>query len=195
MSWVVVERRASPCATVPFGLHGLSLLSRACSETPSARGLSFSRAIASDCSRGNTGRKRERKRRGNGERLRVSYLVRQPPQSSNPRFQRTMRFCSSSLPTRRAWRDDGDCRGPNRSGKSTTVKMLASLLEPTHGEVLYGAGVPEEPNLYPYLSVPRVGVVAAPRCCRGTLQHVSPQSVYLYPALCQHTASAVPQDD
>ncbi len=59
------------------------------------------------------------------------------------------------------------CLGPNGSGKSTTVKMLASLLEPTHGEVLYGgtrirdnlAGykkligyVPEEPNLYPYLS-------------------------------------------
>ena len=31
------------------------------------------------------------------------------------------------------------CLGPNGSGKSTTVKMLASLLEPTHGEVLYGA--------------------------------------------------------
>jgi ABC-2 type transport system ATP-binding protein len=59
------------------------------------------------------------------------------------------------------------CLGPNGSGKSTTAKMLTSLLEPTHGEVLYGgtrirdnlAGykklvgyVPEEPNLYPCLS-------------------------------------------
>jgi hypothetical protein len=47
MSWVVAERRESPCATVPFGLHGLSLLSRACSETPCEQGSSLSRAIAS----------------------------------------------------------------------------------------------------------------------------------------------------
>lgn len=30
------------------------------------------------------------------------------------------------------------CLRPNGSGKSTTVKMLTSLLEPTRGEVLYG---------------------------------------------------------
>lgn len=59
------------------------------------------------------------------------------------------------------------CLGPNGSGKSTTVKMLTGLLEPTRGSVLFAGQdiredlvgyrkclgyVPEEPNLYPYLS-------------------------------------------
>ena len=59
------------------------------------------------------------------------------------------------------------CLGPNGSGKSTTVKMLIGLLEPTRGKVLFEGEdiqkdlvgfrknlgyVPEEPNLYPYLS-------------------------------------------
>jgi ABC-2 type transport system ATP-binding protein len=59
------------------------------------------------------------------------------------------------------------CLGPNGSGKSTTVKMLTGLLEPTRGKVLFDGQniqedlvgfrkclgyVPEEPNLYPYLS-------------------------------------------
>jgi ABC-2 type transport system ATP-binding protein len=59
------------------------------------------------------------------------------------------------------------CLGPNGSGKSTTVKMLIGMLEPTRGKVLFNgediqkdlAGfrknvgyVPEDPNLYPYLS-------------------------------------------
>jgi ABC-2 type transport system ATP-binding protein len=59
------------------------------------------------------------------------------------------------------------CLGPNGSGKSTTVKMLTGLLEPTRGTVLFGGRniqedlaayraqlgyVPEEPNLYPYLT-------------------------------------------
>jgi ABC-2 type transport system ATP-binding protein len=59
------------------------------------------------------------------------------------------------------------CLGPNGSGKSTTVKMLTGLLEPTRGKVLFCGEdiqkdlvsyrqqlgyVPEEPNLYPYLS-------------------------------------------
>jgi ABC-2 type transport system ATP-binding protein len=59
------------------------------------------------------------------------------------------------------------CLGPNGSGKSTTVKMLTGLLEPTHGRVLFEGEdirrnlvsyrkflgyVPEEANLYPYLS-------------------------------------------
>jgi ABC-2 type transport system ATP-binding protein len=59
------------------------------------------------------------------------------------------------------------CLGPNGSGKSTTVKMLTGLLEPTRGVVQFDghnirddlAGyrkrlgyVPEEPNLYPYLT-------------------------------------------
>jgi ABC-type lipopolysaccharide export system ATPase subunit len=59
------------------------------------------------------------------------------------------------------------CLGPNGSGKSTTVKMLIGLLEPTHGKVLFKGDdirkdlvgfrkclgyVPEEANLYPYLS-------------------------------------------
>jgi len=57
--------------------------------------------------------------------------------------------------------------GPNGSGKSTTVKMLIGLLEPTRGQVLFEGQdiqhdllayrkrlgyVPEEANLYPYLS-------------------------------------------
>src|SRR5258708_5009348 len=59
------------------------------------------------------------------------------------------------------------CLGPKGSGKSTTVKMLTGLLEPTRGKVLFNGEdihkdlvgfrkylgyVPEEPNLYPYLS-------------------------------------------
>lgn len=57
--------------------------------------------------------------------------------------------------------------GPNGSGKSTTVKMITGLLEPTSGRVLWNGRnirenlteykarlgyVPEEPNLYSYLS-------------------------------------------
>lgn len=57
--------------------------------------------------------------------------------------------------------------GPNGSGKSTTVKMLTGLLEPTEGEILFNGRniredtvtfrsrlgyVPEEPNLYGYLT-------------------------------------------
>jgi ABC-2 type transport system ATP-binding protein len=59
------------------------------------------------------------------------------------------------------------CLGPNGSGKSTTVKMLIGLLDPTQGQVRFHGEdihqdlvgfrkrlgyVPEEPNLYPYLS-------------------------------------------
>lgn len=57
--------------------------------------------------------------------------------------------------------------GPNGSGKSTTVKMLTGLLEPSHGQVIFDGQdihrnlgayrkrlgyVPEEANLYPYLT-------------------------------------------
>jgi ABC-2 type transport system ATP-binding protein len=57
--------------------------------------------------------------------------------------------------------------GPNGSGKSTTVKMITGLLQPTRGKVLFEGRdiqsdlvafrkrlgyVPEEANLYPYLS-------------------------------------------
>ena len=57
--------------------------------------------------------------------------------------------------------------GPNGSGKTTTVKMLTGMLEPTQGSVLFNGRdvaaditafrsrlgyVPEEPNLYPFLS-------------------------------------------
>lgn len=59
------------------------------------------------------------------------------------------------------------CLGPNGAGKSTTVKMLIGLLRPSSGQVLFNGEdihsdlvafrrqlgyVPEEPNLYPYLS-------------------------------------------
>ncbi len=59
------------------------------------------------------------------------------------------------------------CLGPNGSGKSTTVKMLTGLLKPTRGLVQFDGRniqdnltdfrkllgyVPEEPNLYPYLT-------------------------------------------
>jgi len=57
--------------------------------------------------------------------------------------------------------------GPKGAGKSTTVKIIAGLIEPTAGEVLFNGVpihtdlveykrqigyVPEEPNLYPYLT-------------------------------------------
>jgi ABC-2 type transport system ATP-binding protein len=59
------------------------------------------------------------------------------------------------------------CLGTNGAGKSTTVKMLIGLLQPSSGQVLFNGAdihsdlvgyrkqlgyVPEEPNLYPYLS-------------------------------------------
>jgi ABC-2 type transport system ATP-binding protein len=57
--------------------------------------------------------------------------------------------------------------GPNGSGKSTTVRMLAGLLQPSHGQVTHDGEnihrnlasyrkhlgyIPEEANLYPYLT-------------------------------------------
>jgi ABC-2 type transport system ATP-binding protein len=59
------------------------------------------------------------------------------------------------------------CLGPNGSGKSTTVRMLTGLSDPTRGQVLFCGEnihgdlvgyrkhlgyVPEEANLYPFLS-------------------------------------------
>jgi len=57
--------------------------------------------------------------------------------------------------------------GANGSGKSTTFKMIAGLIEPTYGEILFQSQpierdriahrqrlgyVPEEPQLYPHLT-------------------------------------------
>lgn len=81
------------------------------------------------------------------------------------------------------------CLGPNGSGKSTTVKMLTGLLQPTRGKVLFQGHdihddlvgyrrclgyVPEEPNLYPYLTgreylemVGLLGNAASPAGCEN----------------------------
>ena len=57
--------------------------------------------------------------------------------------------------------------GPNKAGKTTTIKMLAGLLKPNSGDILYKGKdikknlqeykekigyVPEEPEIYPHLS-------------------------------------------
>jgi ABC-2 type transport system ATP-binding protein len=57
--------------------------------------------------------------------------------------------------------------GPNGAGKSTTVKMIIGLVEPSEGQILFNGRlisddlpgfqrqigyVPEEPNVYPFLS-------------------------------------------
>jgi len=77
--------------------------------------------------------------------------------------------------------------GPNGAGKSTTVKMIIGLLEPSEGQILFQGRsvienlvgfqhrlgyVPEEPNLYPYLSgweyLQLVGRLRGMRRCRPT---------------------------
>jgi hypothetical protein len=84
---------------------------RSCISPRFVRDSNLSEAVASGYSPGSTGRRRERRRREKDGGLRWSSSARQPPQSSgNPRLQHPMRFCSSSLPMYRAWRDGGGCR-------------------------------------------------------------------------------------
>lgn len=75
--------------------------------------------------------------------------------------------------------------GVNGSGKSTTLNMLAGLLMPTHGEVVFNGEpisrnlaaykrrvgyVPEEPHLYRFLTAQEyLELVAGLRCIAGSI--------------------------
>src|SRR5205085_2482221 len=72
-------------------LHGQpwrSSRNRPCTGRPHGQDSSFSQAAASGCSRGNTGRRRERRQRESDGGLQLSWLIRQPSQSSrSPRSE------------------------------------------------------------------------------------------------------------
>jgi|ERR1700722_4884087 len=137
-------------STTRLGYSRLSLRCRSCTALRRVRGWSPSRAFVSGRSLGNTGRTRERRQLKNDGCVRRSWLVQRPPQSSrSPRSEHPMRFCSSSLPMRRALRNGGGCHAPSAGivegyhlqvwPRENVGQLLADGFEDVHSRLFLNA--------------------------------------------------------